>query len=279
MAVDDIFAVHGDTQLGDLLLNDSDPDGNPIYLESYGSLPQHGRLIDGPTASTPFYDPNKGFVGTDSFTYRICDTAGDGCSGFATVTLNVANQAPTAVNDTFRIHGQMQLTDLLKNDSDPDKDPIFLESYLSSPQHGTRIDGPTLSTPFYVPNKGFVGTDSFDYRTCDSLGLCAVATVILNVVNQAPTPGNDFFTVDGQTQLTDLLANDSDPDGDPISLESYVSSPQHGSRLDGPTLSTPFYVPNNGFVGTDSFDYRICDSLGLCAVATVNHREYPPNQE
>src|SRR5213082_769229 len=61
VAVDDIFAVHGDTQLGDLLLNDSDPDGNPIYLESYGSLPQHGRLIDGPTASTPFYDPNKGF--------------------------------------------------------------------------------------------------------------------------------------------------------------------------------------------------------------------------
>ena len=38
----------------DLLWNDSDPDGNPIYLESYGSLPQHGRLIDGPTASTPF---------------------------------------------------------------------------------------------------------------------------------------------------------------------------------------------------------------------------------
>jgi len=54
VAVDDIFAVHGDTQLGDLLLNDSDPDGNPIYLESYGSLPQHGRLIDGPTASMPF---------------------------------------------------------------------------------------------------------------------------------------------------------------------------------------------------------------------------------
>jgi hypothetical protein len=86
-----------------------------------------------------------------------------------------------------------------------------------------------------------VGSDGFSYRICDSLGLCGVASVTLTVVNQQPTPASDSYTIHGQTHLTNFLANDSDPDGDPFSFNGYVTAPQHGYLISGETLSTPKY--------------------------------------
>jgi RHS repeat-associated protein len=265
VAVGDSYQIHGTTQIGNLLSNDSDPDGDPIAFGGYGSSPQHGQLMDGPNGGTKFYEPNNAYVGSDSFTYRVCQ--GNGlCSGFATVTLTVNNQAPTPASDSFAIHGQTQLPNFIANDSDPDHDSFSFNGYVTFPQHGHLIDGPTITTPFYQPDSAFVGTDGFSYRICDSLGLCGVGSVTLNVANQNPVAGTDSYTAHGQIQLTNLLANDSDPDGDPISFNGYISFPQHGHLTDGPTVTTPFYQPDSGYVGPDFFIYRICDSLGLCSV-------------
>jgi RHS repeat-associated protein len=268
VAVDDSYQIHGSTQIGNLLANDFDPDGDSIGFGGYGSSPLHGTLLDGPSGGIKFYTPNSAYVGQDSFTYRVCQ--GNGlCSGYATVTLTVNNQAPTPASDSYGVHGQTQLPDFLANDSDPDGDPFSFNGYVTSPQHGQLIDGDTITTPYYRPDYAFVGTDSFSYRICDVWGLCAVASVTLTVVNQPPTPANDSYNVHGQTQLTNFMANDSDPDNDSFSFNAYVTSPQHGHLIDGPTNSTPFYQPNSGFVGTDGFSYRICDAWGLCAVGSV----------
>src|SRR5215831_16459594 len=269
VAVDDAYQVHGSTQIGNLLANDFDPDGDPIAFGGYGALPQHGRLIDGPSAGTPFYQPNLAYTGSDNFTYRVCQ--GNGlCSGYATVTLTISNQAPAPADDSFRVHGQTLLADFLLNDSDPDGDPIRFNGYINRPQHGRLIDGPALTTPFYQPNAGYVGSDSFSYEICDSFGLCGVAVGIITVANQSPSPGSDQYDIRGQTQLTSFLSNDSDPDGDSFSCAGYVSPPQHGRLIDGATLSTPIYAPSPGFSGTDSFTYRICDNLGLCGDGSVS---------
>jgi hypothetical protein len=106
VAVDDSYQVHGTTQIGDLLANDSDPDGDPIAFGGYGTLPQHGHLIDGPTGGTPFYEPNNAYVGADSFTYRVCQGNGLCSANYATVTLTINNQAPTPADDSFTVHGQ-----------------------------------------------------------------------------------------------------------------------------------------------------------------------------
>ena len=265
VVVNDSFPVHGTTQLGNLLANDFDPDGDGIFFDSYGSSPQHGGLF-GPSLAAPMYSPNSGFVGTDSFTYRICDTT-SACSGFATVTLNVSNNAPTPGNDSFAVHGLTQLGNLLVNDTDPDGDPIHFVSIVIQPQHGA-LQNSNLQFPAYSPNLGYTGADSFTYRICDNLGFCADSTVTLNVVNNPPTPGNDSFSVHGLTQLGNLLVNDTDPDGDPISFDSIVTQPQHG-HLQNPNLQFPAYSPNVGYTGPDSFTYRICEPLGLCAIATV----------
>jgi RHS repeat-associated protein len=271
VAVDDAYTVHGGTQLTpSVLANDSDPDGDGIHFDSYGSQPQHGRLVGSSGSPPTTYSPNFGYTGTDSFTYRICDDH-NACSGYATVTFNVVNSAPVAGDDTFTVHGGTQLSSVLANDSDPDGDGIRFDSYGSQPQHGYLVGSSGSSPTSYTPNSGYTGTDSFTYRICDDLGACsAYATVTLNVVNSAPVAVDDSFTVHGGMQLSSVLVNDYDPNGDGIRFDSYGSQPQHG-YLVGSAGSPPIsYSPNSGYTGTDSFTYRICDDLGACSnYATV----------
>jgi hypothetical protein len=66
-----------------------------------------------------------------------------------------------------------------------------------------------------------------------------------------------------------LLANDSDPDGDPISVISVTSdgNPNSGTvSLSGTTIT---YTPKAGFIGEDTFTYMISDGKGGTATATV----------
>jgi hypothetical protein len=63
-----------------------------------------------------------------------------------------------------------------------------------------------------------------------------------------------------------VLANDADPDGDPLSVAG-VSTPANGSAsTNGVTVS---YVSNAGFVGTDTFQVIVSDGRGGAATSDV----------
>jgi len=63
-----------------------------------------------------------------------------------------------------------------------------------------------------------------------------------------------------------VLANDSDPDGDPLVVKS-VGLPAHGVvTTTGPMVT---YTPDDGFTGTDTFSYTVSDGRGNTDVATV----------
>lgn len=95
--------MHGGTQLN-IIANDSDPDFNDsIFFDRIGDYPQHGGFY-GPNSSSPFYIPNSGYVGSDTFTYRIQDSNG-AFSGFATVTLDVRNTTPAPGSHSYTVHG------------------------------------------------------------------------------------------------------------------------------------------------------------------------------
>jgi VCBS repeat-containing protein len=97
--------------------------------------------------------------------------------------------------------------------------------------------------------------------------------VLLNstVTNQAPVAAGDAFSTAEDTVLTvpppGVLGNDSDPDGDPLTV-ALVSGPGHGSLTLNANGSFN-YIPAGNFTGTDSFTYRASDGTLTSNPATV----------
>ena len=144
----------------------------------------------------------------------------------------------------------------------------------SAPSHGTAevlADG----TIKYTPNDDYVGTDSFQYTITDSNGNTSTATVNLTVTGQcqggntAPNAVNDTDSTDMNTPVTiDVIGNnDTDPDGDDLTIASFTQGTQGGvvTKVNGKLV----YTPATGFTGTDTFTYTISDGHGGTDTATV----------
>jgi hypothetical protein len=167
---------------------------------------------------------------------------------------------------------------MLANDSDADGDQRSWVS-LTSPAHGTisGLSNPPYANDFkrYVAVNGYTGTDSFTYKVCDvPFNLCsAPVTVTLNISNNPPVAGPDQYFVLGSGIIGPLFINDSDPDGDTFSGPVVVVGAAHGtvSGLSNPPYANDFkqYVGNAGFIGVDTFQYRITDFLGASSTTTV----------
>lgn len=114
-----------------------------------------------------------------------------------------------------------------------------------------------------------------------SLNARSVTGVILNddfpPVNRDPVAANDSATVAAyQSVNVNVLANDSDPDGDPLTL-SVANNPSNGTAIANNNntpnnISDDFitYTPTPGYAGSDRFTYQIADGRGGTAIATVN---------
>ena len=94
------------------------------------------------------------------------------------------------------------------------------------------------------------------------------STVSVSVNNRVPTAAADSAAVleDGTTTIA-VLANDADPDSDPLSV-TVVSLPGHGTAARNAD-NTITYTPATDYFGDDSFTYAISDGRGGTATATV----------
>ncbi|HJQ29747.1 MAG TPA: PKD domain-containing protein, partial [Rubrobacter sp.] len=146
------------------------------------------------------YDPA---TKTGSFECRFPDgpvnttvsvTADDGKdTGNDSIDVNVANVAPTAIDDTMTTTELKDVTsNILDNDTDPgnDLDRASLEilsinalSQTSAGPHGGVVTISNLldGNVTYTPNRGFVDIDSFRYKVCDEDGDCSEASVQVTV--------------------------------------------------------------------------------------------------
>lgn len=178
-----------------------------------------------------------------------------------------SNQAPVAVDDTASVDEDNAVTiTVLGNDSDPDSDPLVVDSFGQG-ANGTVTASNSVLT--YTPNPNFNGTDSFTYTISDGQGGLATATVsiLVNAVNDQPVASDDSASTDENTAVTfNVLNNDSDIDGDSLSLTD-VSDPANGT-LTSSASGLVTYTPNPGFFGTDSFTYSVSDG-SLSATGTV----------
>jgi len=89
--------------------------------------------------------------------------------------------------------------------------------------------------------------------------------------NEAPVAVEDNFSTVQDSSVSDsVLINDSDPDGDPLTVSlPPLAEPANGALTLDPS-GTFTFVPNAGFSGTDSFRYEVCDPDGACAEANVS---------
>jgi VCBS repeat-containing protein len=119
----------------------------------------------------------------------------------------------------------------------------------------------------YTPNKNFVGTDTFKYKANNGKTSSRIATVTINVKNNAPTANDMKINTHGNTAYT-LNLNITDQNNDKLSSE-ILTLPVHGD-LTLNSNGTYNYTPNNGFIGTDRFTYNANDGIVNSNTATVN---------
>ncbi len=257
-----------------VLANDSDVDGDALSPSLVSGATNGGVTLNADGTFT--YTPDAGFAGTDSFTYSVSDGKGGSATATVSITVEPANAAPVARDDSAATDEDMGVViDVLANDEDADGDPLSA-SIASGPANGTVIANPD-GTFTYTPNADFNGTDSFTYSVSDGQGGSDTATVSVAVapVNDAPNAVDDAVAAvanmdisgEGGSVTIDVLANDSDPDGDPLGA-SLLGDASHGTVLVNPD-GTFTYTPDTGFTGTDSFTYSLSDGKGGSDWATV----------
>ncbi|CAK9889065.1 MULTISPECIES: Ig-like domain-containing protein [Pseudomonas] len=198
--------------------------------------------------------------------------------------VDAANQAPVAQADAGSTRVGVPLSlNLLTNDSDPDEDVPLSISDLTQPANGQGavvLNGTTAVTytPPAVVNAPLVVT--FTYRAQDSKGLKSpVTNVIVNVAaNQPPTAVNDTASTLGVALPINVLANDSDLDGNvPLAVAS-VTQPALGRGTVSTDGNQVTYTPPAVILAAfnTTFTYIARDSAGaLSAPATVTVQVSP----
>lgn len=127
----------------------------------------------------------------------------------------------------------------------------------------------------YTPAKDYYGPDTIRYSICDNRvpAVCGYGYIFINVlnVNDPPVANSDtYYIYEDNDTLLDLLANDSDPDGDFITIKA-GDPPSHGMALN--FFTEYYYKPDSNYFGSDTAYYYVQDNNG--GTGTLNSDTVP----
>jgi hypothetical protein len=180
----------------------------------------------------------------------------------------VANHSPVANDDTITTAEDTPITGTLEA-SDADGNSLTY-GIVQQPSNGSvTITDVSSGAYTYTPNANSNGSDSFTFNVNDGSINSNTASVAITItsVNDAPTAVSDTVQVIKDTvTIIDVRANDSDIDGDTLSLTSAAQG-AHGSTA--VTNGKITYSPASGYTGTDAFTYTINDGKSGTATGTV----------
>ncbi len=165
---------------------------------------------------------------------------------------------------------------------DDDGPGPYTFSIVTPPAHGQLAgSGGTVS---YSPENSFSGTDSFQWSVNDGLNQSNIATVTIEVDpagNQAPVAIDEQVSTFPSTGVEVRLQFD-DPDGPEPFMFDVLSNPGHGVLSGNGEQRT--YTPSDGYLGTDSFTWRVTDALGAesnvatCSISVSEQLEISDTQ-
>ncbi|WP_299773183.1 retention module-containing protein, partial [uncultured Pseudoteredinibacter sp.] len=298
----------------DVLNNDNDPDGNldPATVQITGTpnegdsltVPGEGVWSVNTTTGEITFTPESGFTADPTpITYTVKDNDGNE-SNTATVTVDYSTQEPGANDDSENgVTNNPVTVDVLDNDTDPDGtlDPATVQitgtSNAGDPLvvagEGEWTVNTTTGEITFTPDSGFTADPTpITYTVDDNDGNTSnTATVTIDYAVQPPVATNDVSNGNPlNTPVTvDVVANDSDPDGniDPATVQivgpsgpvSSLPVAGEGTWSVNPTTGAITFTPEPGFISDPTpIQYTIEDNDGNVsnpATVDVNYETAP----
>ncbi|EJG1474249.1 tandem-95 repeat protein [Vibrio parahaemolyticus] len=241
----------------ELLSNVDDEDKDTLSVENLIIDKGNGTLVDngdGTWTFTPQIDDDTEV----SFTFDIIDDEDLVVSGSANLDILPINDAPNAENDVITTEEDTAVTiDVLVNDSDVEGDALSIQSASVPKEQGTVevVDGKLV----FTPAENFNGEATISYIVTDGdLTDEAKVSVTVTPVNDSPVAVDDTTSIQEDTAVTiDVLTNDTDVDGDKLSIESASVPKEQGTVevVDGKLV----FTPAENFNGDAEIAYTVTD--------------------
>ena len=269
VARSDTGAVDEDASVAvPVLANDTDPDGDALVISDFTAA-AHGTVVAG-APGILVYTPAPDFHGSDSFSYTIRDGRGGEATATVSLTIAAVPDAPRPAADTVTTAEDTPVVVTpLGNDADPDGGTLSLIGF-TAPAHGAVVnDGDGTLT--YTPAADFHGTDTFTYTVAGAGGVATGAvTVAVTPSADPPEAGDDTAATLAATPVSILvLANDTDVDGDVLTIASVDTTGAAGVVAIAPDRRSLTFTPGAAFIGTDVFSYTVSDGHGGTDSAAV----------
>lgn len=243
-----------------------DANDNIESIEIIGDLSNGEVVID--DDGCMLFTPDLNFAGTDTLTLNICDST-DLCDEAEIII--VTADSIGANNDAFNIEESIASyffpTD---NDLPQNVDTLYIVEF---PNIGTVeiVDSTSFASIIYYPPSEIEALDSLSYAICSEPFGCDTAWIYINVQDLLFVENDSTVTTINTNIDIDVSANDGTPDVDNNTFTlTVLSEPENGIIIDNED-GTFSYMPNDGFVGTDTFTYQVCSAnvYGCSTIATV----------
>ena len=285
----DVYSIPEDTTLSvadislGVLANDLDVDGDTLTVDTTPVSPTSNGSLTLNADGTFTYTPNANFNGTDSFEYKVEDGTGNAESGTVTINVTSVNDTPISVADTYSVVEDTVLSvnaeaGVLANDTDVESGSLTIDpTPVQDVVNGSLVLSSDGSFT-YTPSANYHGVELFTYEVIDADGGKSQqsATITVTPVNDAPVALSDAYTIDEDNTLevVDLslaiVANDSDVDGDTITVDTTPVQDVANGTLTLTSDGKFTYVPDPNFAGSDFFIYKVSDTSGEEAQARVD---------
>ncbi|MFT5548183.1 MAG: Ca2+-binding RTX toxin-like protein [Candidatus Azotimanducaceae bacterium] len=277
-SIADTFAITEDQAVvisfAELLLNDSDVDGDSLTVSSVSAAINGAVVIDA-VGETVIFAPDANYNGPVSFDYTVSDGS-ETSTSTVTADVTAVNDTPITFSDSVNVVEDQPLvigfSELLLNDTDVDGDILTVEAVLNSVNGSVSIDA-IAETITFTSTADFNGSAGFEYVVSDGTDTStAIVTVDVTAVNDPPEPVSDSLTAleneDLVISFSDLLSNDIDVDDSNLTIVSVSSSDNGTISIDWVTETITF-IPNTNYTGVSQFYYAVSDGVST-SVATVD---------
>ena len=262
VAVANTLTVDEDSSISntDVIANDTDVEDDTLTLTAV-STDGTGTVAVNSDGLSVDYTPAANFNGTETITYTVSDGT-DTSEGTFTITVTAVNDAPVAVANTLTVDEDSSIsnTDVIANDTDVEDDTLTLTAVSTDGTGTVAVNSDGLSVD-YTPAANFNGTETITYTVSDGTDTSeGTFTITVTAVNDAPVAIEDSLEVieDSTLTSTDVIANDTDIDGDTLSLTAVSTDGTGTVAVNSDGLSVD-YTPAANFNGTETITYTVSD--------------------